>query len=438
MKNLLMIAMFSMFISHAFAQKMNSEKLDSLFQILEQNDKFMGSIALSHKGKNIYTKVIGFADLESSKKADIHTKYRIGSISKMFTAALVFKAVEANQLDLNQTIESYFPKVKNADKITIGHLLQHRSGIHNFTSDKGYMDWHTSFQSKEKMLERIVNGGSDFEPNEKADYSNSNYVLLSYLLETIYNKAFNVILDEEIIQALKLKNTYFGGQTDLDNNECYSYAPMGKWKKEAITDMSIPLGAGALVSNPTDLNIFIEQLFKGNIISKEHLALMKTLKDGYGMGMFKFPYGEKSSYGHTGGIDGFHSMLAYFPEDELALSLISNGMIYDNNSIMLAILDCFYGKPFELPSFKTIELSSEDLDKYLGVYASKQIPIKITISKEETALIAQATGQSAFPLNASDVHVFTFDLADVVLEFNPHKKEMVLKQGGGEFLFSIE
>src|SRR5690606_31917082 len=131
---------------------------------------------------------------------------------------------------------------------------------------------------------------SEFKPNEKSDYSNSNYVLLTFILEEIYNKPFSKILNEQIITPLKLKNTYYGKKIDVSENESYSYKYVGKWKKESETDMSIPQGAGALISNPTDLNIFIEQLFLGNIVSHKSLEIMKTIKNGYGMGLFQFPY----------------------------------------------------------------------------------------------------------------------------------------------------
>ena len=172
-----------MMICSSFAQNINPMKLDSLFQILEAKDKYMGSIAISENGKLLYTKSIGKDDIENNKPSTISTKYRIGSISKMFTACLIFKAVEENKIDLNQTIEKYFPTIQNSSKITIGNLLNHRSGIHNFTNDENYMSYFTAPKTEKEMVEIITKGKSDFEPNTKSDYSNSNYVLLSYILE---------------------------------------------------------------------------------------------------------------------------------------------------------------------------------------------------------------------------------------------------------------
>lgn len=430
--------LFAFIITSGFSQNLNTKRLDSLFQVLEKNNKYMGSIAISENEKLIYSNSIGYDDVAASKKSDINTKYRIGSISKIFTSSLIFKAVEENKINLNQTIDKYFPTVKNAAKITISNLLNHRSGIHDFTNDDSYFDWNTQYQSRDKMVERITSGEIAFEPDTKGEYSNSNYVLLTFILEDIYKKSYAEILNKKIIKPLKLKNTYFGGKINTKNKECYSYSYSGEWQKSSETDMSIPQGAGGIVSTPTDLNLFIESLFAGKIISEEHLNLMKTIKDKFGMGMFEFPYNDKKIYGHTGGVDRFKSVLAYLPKEKLAIAFCSNGKDYDNNNVLLCVLSSYFGDLFQIPSFAKIEVKPESLDQYLGLYGSLQIPLKITITKNGTLLTAQATGQPGFPLEASAINTFKFDQAGVVLEFSPAEKQMKLKQNGHEFLFTKE
>ena len=395
----------------------------------------MGSVALSENGKIIYTKSIGFSDVESKTKPNETTKYRIGSISKSFTSALVFKAVEENKVSLDTKILKYFPNIKNADKISISNLLNHRSGIHSFTDNENYLSWNTKKKSEEELLKIIEDGDSDFEPDTKADYSNSNYVLLSFILEKIYKKPYSEILQEKIIKPIGLKNTYIGGKINLKNNEAHSYIFENNWIKETETDLSIPLGAGAVVSTPSDLLQFAEALFNGKIISEKSLKLMETIKDDYGSGLFQMPFGTKKAFGHTGGIDGFSSNYGYFPEEKVAFALTSNGSNYTNNNIAIAVLSAVFNQPYEIPTFKTLDLSSADLDQYLGIYSSKDIPLKITITKNDTTLMAQATGQSAFPLDASDKNIFKFDQAGIVLEFIPANKTMILKQGGKNYNF---
>lgn len=439
MKKIIFTSLFALVIMSSFAQNLNAKRLDSLFQLLEKNNKYMGSIAISENGKTIYNNSIGYDDIESSKKSTINSKYRIGSISKIFTASLIFKALEEKKIKLDQTIEIYFPTVKNASKITISNLLNHRSGIHNFTNDPEYLNWCTQAQSKSKMIERIAGGKISFEPDTKGEYSNSNYILLSFILEDVYKKSYSEILNQKIIEPLKLKNTYLGGKISLENNEAHSYTLSGKWEKANDTDMSVPLGAGAIVSNPTDLNIFIESLFAGKIITAESLSIMTTIKDNFGMGIFEFSYFDKKSYRHTGGIDGFRSVLDYFPKDKLAIAITSNGVMgYNNENILLCALSSYFNKPFQMPTFTTIEIPTATLDLYSGTYATSQIPLKITITRKDTSLIAQATGQSSFPLEPTASNIFKFDPAGVVIEFNSDKKELILKQGGKEYLFIKE
>ena len=427
-----------LYIGSICSQQFNSAKLDSVMDALESNDKFMGSLAVSHNGEILYSRAIGYADIESKKEATPATIYRIGSISKMFTTALIFKAIEENKLSLNQTIDKFFPDLKNADKITISNLLNHRSGIFSFTDDPDYKNWCTQPKTEDELLDIIRKGEAQFEPNNKAAYSNSNFILLTFILEKIYNKSYKELLTEKILEPLGLMHTYLGGKTNIDEGECYSYKYLGKWVKEPETDMSIPLGAGAIESNPEDLTYFIENLFAGKIISDSSLKQMTTIIDGYGRGIFQVPFYEKKGFGHGGGIDGFTSMVAYFPDDTVSIALTSNGTNFKNNDLLIDALSCYYDRPFKLPEFSTFKVNTEEFHKYEGIYASEQIPLKITISVKEGVLTAQATGQSAFGLEPSEKDVFKFNPAGVVMRFTPEKNKFVLEQGGGVYTFIKE
>ncbi|MBP8157169.1 MAG: beta-lactamase family protein [Flavobacterium sp.] len=426
--------LFLLFTATTFAQN-DWAKLDSLFTLLESNNKFMGSVAISEGGKILYQKSVGITNIYSKQRATNATKYRIGSISKMFTSAMVFKAVEENKLSLDQTIDAYFPSVPNAKKITVSHLLNHRSGIYNITNSGDYWTYYTKPKAQAEMVAIIAKSKSDFEPDSKADYSNSNYILLSYILENVYKKSFGEILTEKITTPIGLKNTYLGNRINLGKNECYSFTYTEEWVTEKETDPSIPLGAGAVVSNPTDLTIFIENLFAGKIISKKSLEQMTTIKENYGMGIFQVPFDKRKGFGHTGGIDGFSSSLGYFPDSNVSVALTSNGNNFDNNQIMIALLSTYYAVPFEMPSFKTVALTEEELDKYLGNFASEELAMTIKITRKAEKLFAQATGQGEFPLDATKADTFEFIAAGIKLKFDLANQQMTLLQGGKSFIF---
>jgi len=420
-----------------YGQSLNKSKLDSLLNILAEKNKAMGSLTISKNGNVVYSKAIGYSFLSDKVKipATEKTIYRIGSISKMFTTTMIFQLIEEGKLKLTNTLDQYFPKLPNADKITIGNLLNHRSGLHNFTDDPDYTTWMTQPKTQDEMLSIIAKNKVDFLPNEKASYSNTNFVLLGYIIEKITKQPYSKNLKERITSRIGLSNTSYGGKTDITKNESFSYQFENSWKQLPETDMSIPGGAGSIVSTPTDLIQFIEDLFSNRLISKNSLMQMKTITEGYGMGMFQIPFDTKRAYGHNGGIDGFASNLAYFPEDSLAIAYCTNGQAYPMNDILIGVLKICFDRAYSIPTFSSISINPEELTKYSGIYSSAQIPLKITISKNNETLIAQATGQPSFPLDAVEKDTFKFDPAGVVLEFNTEKNEMTLKQGGGVFLF---
>jgi D-alanyl-D-alanine carboxypeptidase len=425
-------------LSYLSAQTFDKTKLNNYFDTLARHNKYMGSVAVSRNGEIVYTKAIGYASMETNTAAAPETRYRIGSISKTYTTVLVFKAIEENKLSLEQSIANYFPSIPNAGKITIRHLLSHRSGIHNFTDDSSYVSWHTQKKTEAELVDMITRGGSDFEPGSKAIYSNSNFVLLSFLLQKIYGKPYSVLLDEKIVKPIGVKDTYLGSKITPVQNEAASYRYTGKWEKETETDISIPLGAGGIVSTASDLTRFADALFNGKLVSAQSLQQMQTLQGNFGMGLFMIPFYDKKGYGHTGGIDGFNSIFIYYPEDKTAYALVSNGSNFVTNNITLATLAAVFDKPYDIPSFQSTTYTSEELDAFTGVYATSELPVKITISRSGTVLKAHPTGQSAFTLEASTRNVFRFDVAGVVMTFIPETKEMVVLQAGRKFNFKKE
>ena len=131
-------------------------------------------------------------------------------------------------------------------------------------------------------------------------------------------------------------------------------------------------------------------------------------------------------------------MLFYLPEEKLAVAYTSNGRAYPPNNVILGAMDIYWGKPFTIPTFETVSVSAEVLDKYIGVYASAESPLKITISREGTTLKAQPTGQAVAPLEATATDKFKFDPAGLVLEFDAAKNQMTLRQGGRVTVFTKE
>jgi D-alanyl-D-alanine carboxypeptidase len=334
------------------AQTPDKARLDRFFDRLAEKNKAMGSLTIAKDGRLLYTRTIGHSQINAAEKkpSTAMTRYRIGSITKMFTAALVFQFVEEGKLKLSDTLDKFFPQIPNAGKITIAHILAHHSGIHDFIREPDFRAWSLSARTKDETLAFIARGTPDFEPGEKRSYSNAAYVVLGFIVEKLAGKPYQDALKKRITGKLGLTGTYRAtGKTDVSKNESFSYKYAEDWKQQDEIDLSIPGGAGAIVSTPSDLVKFASALFDGKLISQESVNQMKN-----GMGMSSQQIGGKTFYGHAGSMDGFRSMLVYLPEEKLAVAYSSNGVIYPAQDIVRGVLEIYQNKPFEIPTFESI------------------------------------------------------------------------------------
>lgn len=420
----------------SYSQSFDSKKIDAFFSVLDSNNKFMGSVALLHKGNIVYSKSIGYSNVEKHIKNNDSTKYRVGSISKMFTAAMIFKAVDQGKISLDQTIDKYFPNFVFSNKIKIKDLLNHRSGLVNFSSIPNYEFYKTKKLTRAEFLDTLYMFGSERAPDQMSSYSNTNFVLLSYILQNIYTTPYHKLIQDSIITPLGLKNTFVGDTIHNELNEASSYIFDTIWKKQTETNLYIPLGAGAIVSTPQDLNQFIAALFHHKIISPKSLNSMTIIIDKYGCGIFKYPYNDKTGYGHTGGIDGFSSFLFYLPELELSLSFCSNGSNYDNNQIYYALLNHFFKKNIEIPSSSSLQSDYNERASYVGVYASLNFPYKLKITNATYFMIAQIEEDPAFSLNKVAKDIYRFEHLNIEVRFNTLNHSLIFVQNGHEYEFN--
>lgn len=437
MKTKLFALAFSGLMSLGYAQQGNREKLSAYLDSLALHHKAMGSYAMVTDGKPDFVKVTGFVDAESKQKANMNTQYRIGSVSKIFTAVLVMKAVEDKKLSLQTKLSDFYPSIPNASKITLAQMMQHRTGIHNLTDDEQYWGYHQKPQTEKQMVDIIAKYKSDFEPSQKHAYSNSNYILLGYILQKVYKKPYADLIQEKISKPLNLSLTQVGGKIEVSNNEANSYIfSVGQFSKADETDMSVPIGAGDLISTPTELLKFIIALENGKLVSLASLAQMKNFQDGYGFGIMMVPFISKYGYGHGGRIEEFRSVLYYFPEDKVGISFITNQADYEVNQISINMLKTAMNMDFEMPDFKEKTVDVAILKKYEGTYKAPGFPLDIKVFVENNKLMAQATGQGAFPLEVVSDTEFKYMTAGIKMKFHPEKNTFDFQQGPNELVFT--
>ena len=424
-----------------FAQ-IDTAKFSQLCNALDTHQKGMLSMCVSENGKITYANSIGYADIEKNRKADAHTLYHIGSITKMFTAVMMFQLIDEKKVKPDTKLSAFFPSLPNSNSITVSNLMNHRSGLHNFTDDSAYASYMEKPMTEAQLITVFEKQAADFEPDTKASYSNTNYVLLSLIIEKLTGHSYADELQKRICTKANLTETKVAtNQPEPQIARSYAFEN-GQWNKSTETDMSIPRGAGAIVSTPADLCYFIEALFAGKLLSEASFNEMKTIKDNYGKGIFQIPFGPKKGYGHTGGIDGFESVLGYFPDDKLAFCILSNGMNYVLNDLSIAVLSLYYKKPYTIPTFEKRILSKEESASFEGMYNSSVASMKITIKMNGDKITAQATGQPSFPLDKVSDLEYKFDAAGVKIVFTKDKEGNIpsfnLLQGGMNLVFEKE
>ena len=412
-------------------QKTVAENLDEYFNAVE--DRFMGSVTVITDGRNIYQRHIGFSDVENHVPATDDTRYHIGSISKTFTALLVLLGEEEGVLSLDETIEKYFHDmhIPNADIITIDHLLQHRSGLVDIIDDlpADYMTWYTMPQTREQMVGRIAAAGTHFEPDSAFRYCNAGYILLTYILEDVYAKPFAELLEEKITRPAGLEHTSFTSQIDTRQGDALSYNLIGEWVLASETQASVALGAGALTSTTSDLVKFATALNDG-FFGDRIIEKMKQMKDGYGRGLMDISNGENKGFGHTGGIDGFVSLMAVL--DNSMVVFCSNGMDRTIN-VINDVLEIANGHVIELPVFEEgPSLDDTLLDSYVGRYHIESIGLQFDLIAGKGHLFIDQMGQ-IIPLKTLSDSTFGCSAAGLEIIMDAQGNSLTMKQNGMDF-----
>ncbi len=422
------------------------EKLKTFFEALYKHEKFMGSAVILHGDELVFNQAYGFTN-EEHHPAEPESIYHIGSITKTMTAAIILKLKEEEKISLTNTLSDYYPDLPNAENITIEHLLRHRSGLVNFTNMPEYAGYYTDEISKEDLLNLFRKYGVEFEPDERFEYSNTGYVLLGYIIEDVTGLTFGEVIEKYIAVPAGLSRTFYVAENSGRHILADSFAKVDGWQMLPKTNMAIPHAAGGVALTAEETARFFKALFEGEIISSEFIELMTAHSDGMGMGIFMIPFYDKYAFGHTGGIDGFHTVAAYFPEEDLSFAIFSNGLNYVMNDITIGLLSLTFGREFDIPDFETeeteiIHLTIEEMARYTGNYVSDQLPLDIRFFEQEGRLMSQATGQGAFPLTAVSETTMKFDPAGIVIEFSDYKNDRYhafrLKQAGQEFQFQLE
>ena len=303
-------------------------KIDTYLVPLVNANKFSGSILIAKGNVILFSKGYGYANREHDIPNSPNSVFRIGSMTKQFTATAIMQLIEKDKLRLEDKLNQFIDDYPQGEKITIHHLLTHTSGIPNFTRFDNYTKLMTIPVSITELIERFKYKPIEFKPGSQFKYTDSGYILLTYIIEKISGLSYAEYLEENILRPLNMMNTGYDHNELILKNRANGYVKSknNEMLNAPYIDMSIPMGAGGLYSTTIDLYKWDLGLYTDIILSSKYRQKMFTpyMADyGYGWG-FETRKGGRKSIGHNGVINGFSSIIHRFIEDKVVIIILAN------------------------------------------------------------------------------------------------------------------
>ncbi len=337
------------------------QKIDELISAYNQFGQFNGSALVAENGKVLLKKGYGLANMEWNIPNQPDTKFRLGSITKQFTATLILQLVEQGKIKLDGKLSDYLDTYRKdtGNKVTIHNLLTHTSGVPNYTALPGF------FQNVSRnpytvtdFVQRYASGDLEFEPGTKFNYSNSGYFLLGAIIEKITGKPYEQVLKENIFDPVGMKNSGFDHYDRIIEKRASGYIKTLKGYENApYLDMSIPYSAGSLYSTVEDLFLWDQALRGDKLLAEKSKQLMFTpnlSNYGYGFAIVSAKLGpnkfEVPTIQHDGGINGFNTTIVRMPRENNLIVLLDNTSQGRYLEAMTAgIASILYGQPYDAP-----------------------------------------------------------------------------------------
>lgn len=419
---------------------------------LEQPGAVGLSVAVGLGDEMLIQTGYGRIEIEHDVAADAGSVFRIGSITKQFTAALVMKLIEdgatkdGKTLTLDSDINDFLEFPTQGRTVTVRHLLTHTSGIKSYTGLGE--EWFKTIpleMTHEELLDLVDEKPFDFEPNEQYRYNNTGYYLLGVLIEEVTGKSYEQALAETFLEPLGLTAIRYGSNSAIIRNRAQGYEMQdGELVNDGLIGMSQPGAAGALISNAGDLVRWNQALVSGKVVSPASYEQMTTphvLADGeattYGFGLGIDTLDGVKRVQHGGGINGFNSMLATYPESGLTVAVISNSNGYRAATLATQIARAALGLEAEVLD---LPVPKEQIERLSGSYNLVGTPMDLRVFEQDGKLMGQATGQGSNPFRyqglADDGTVTLVPSFDdnvrVVFAVGDPSPELTLYQGGAQ------
>jgi CubicO group peptidase (beta-lactamase class C family) len=401
------------------AQAQDLKRLEKLADTYAADNHFFGTVLVAKGDRVLLDKAYGSANLEWRIRNSPSTKFRLGSVTKQFTAASVLLLQDKGKLKLTDTVSTYLPDLPAAWKtITIAQLLNHTSGIPNFTSQKEYRSIEPFTKTPAEIAALVRALPLQFESGSRFDYSNTGYVLLGQLIEQVSGESYADFVRKNIFEPLRMKDSGYDWNASILQNRAAGYA-RGKngLVNAGFINMSIPHGAGALYSNTGDLLRWQRALYEGKLLSAGALQSMTTpYQSGYGYGLGVTDARGSKEYGHGGGIEGFATEVRYRAADKISVIVLSNIEGSELAPLVSGLTIVARGDTALLPfERKAVMLKPSQMAGLAGAYAMPD-GRRFWVRERAGHLTGRLDGQRPLPLFAEGPDQFFGRAVDVQLK----------------------
>jgi CubicO group peptidase (beta-lactamase class C family) len=321
-------------------------RLDAYLDAKHQRNEFRGVVLIVRNDSTLFSKGYGAAHEKTKAPNTPQTVFRLGSVTKQFTAAAILQLQEQGKLSVQDRICQYVENCPAAWKdITLHQLLIHASGVFNYTDLPGFSAHSREPHTVAQLLARFRDKELQFTPGSKAVYSNSNYLLLGHVIEQVSGKPYDAYLQANLFGPLGLKHTGYEKEGDGVANRAQGYVkgPLGL-EEAAPVHMSVPFAAGGLYSTPEDLKRWNQLLHGGKVLSPQSLRAMTTAhQDGFGYGLVIDRHEDRKRIHHGGRINGFASYVSYYPDQNVYVILMSNQGRIGADAINVELANLWFG-----------------------------------------------------------------------------------------------
>ncbi|MBY0502815.1 MAG: serine hydrolase [Bryobacteraceae bacterium] len=382
-----------------------------------KNGQFMGVVLVAKDGKVLYQQAFGQAVAEWEVPHTLDSKFRIGSITKQFTAVAILRLAEQSKISLQDPVKKYYPAAPAAwDGITVHHLLNHTSGIPSYTNQPGFLDKSALTAAPAEILKPILALPLEFAPGQEFKYDNSGYLLLGLIIESLTGAKYADHLRTTIFEPLGMKDTGYDVSATMLKHRSAGYVRAGAELRNApYTDMQWPFAAGGLYSTAADLLKWDQALNTDRLLSAASKEKMyQPGLSSYGYGWFTRKIGTHPVADHGGGIQGFNTHITRVLDERVVTIVLANLNTPAASALSLELARAAVGLPAK-EAFEEISVSVDKLKDYEGVY-----PLAATFSlvvRPGTPMTIQGTGQPRLPVFSYAADKFFAKAIDAQVEF---------------------